>query len=179
LRDVVGLSAEETAEALGMSVAAANSALFRARTTVEEKLGGRDASSFSPTTTEVNEALLVQYVRAFEEADVERLLAILHDDVRTTMPPSPTWIDGRAANEAFYRPMFARWTPRRTLRVVRTAANGQPAFAFYRAPSPGEAYRLHAIQVLLLRDGAIARIDHFMTAEVFPVFGVPQELPSS
>src|SRR5205085_153279 len=61
LRDVVGLSAEETARALEVSVGAANSALSRARATVEEKVGGRDAASFAQTSREVDEALLARY----------------------------------------------------------------------------------------------------------------------
>lgn len=175
LRDVVGLSAEETAEALGMSVAAANSALFRARTAVEEKLGGRDASAFA-AGADVDEALLARYVRAFEEANIEELVALFHDDVKTTMPPSPTWIAGRAANEVFYRQMFAK-LGRGAVRVVRTAANGQPAFGFYRAASPGAPRTLHAIQVVLLRDGKLASMDHFMTSEAFPVFAMPEHAP--
>jgi len=71
LRDVVGLSAEETAAALEVGVAAANSALFRARTAVSEKLGARDPSEFA-AAAEVNEALLARYLRAWEERDVTR-----------------------------------------------------------------------------------------------------------
>ncbi|XYH99370.1 RNA polymerase subunit sigma-70 [Sorangium sp. So ce1128] len=175
LRDVVGLSAEETASALGIGLGAANSALFRARKTVEEKLGGRDASAFAGAATAVDEALLARYVRAFEDADVGALVALLHEDVRTTMPPSPTWIAGRAANEVFFRRIFATFRSSAP-RAVRTAANGQPALALYRRFAPGEAPSLHAIQVLTARAGAIASIDHFMTREVFPVFGLPAEL---
>jgi RNA polymerase sigma-70 factor (ECF subfamily) len=177
LRDVVGLSAEETAAALGLSVSAANSALFRARTTIEEKLGGRDPSTFAARAAEVDEALLARYVRAYEEGDMDTLVSLLHRDVQTTMPPSPTWIAGHAANETFYRKMFA--PPRRSvLRLVRTGANGQPAFLFYRSP-PGSPLRLHAVQVVEIREGAIFRVDHFMTRVVFPLFGVPEELPAN
>ncbi|WP_437320768.1 RNA polymerase subunit sigma-70 [Sorangium sp. So ce385] len=175
LRDVVGLSAEETAGALGIGLSAANSALFRARRTVEEKLGGRGASAFAEAATEVDEALLARYVRAFEDADVGALVALLHDDVRTAMPPSPTWIAGRAANEAFFRARFATFRCA-AQRAVRTAANGQPAFALYRRLAPGQPLTLHAIQVLTVRAGAVASIDHFMIREVFPVFGLPAEL---
>jgi RNA polymerase sigma-70 factor (ECF subfamily) len=175
LRDVVGLSAEETAEALGLSVSAANSALFRARTAVEEKLGGKDASAKAPLAAEVDESLLAQYVRAFEESNVDALVALLHDDVQTTMPPSPTWMRGREANEAFYRHMLSR--VRGMYRILRTEANGQPALGFYRAAAPGEPRLLHAIQLVETRDGRIARIDHFMTAPVFPLFGLPEAIP--
>jgi RNA polymerase sigma-70 factor (ECF subfamily) len=174
LRDVVGLSAEETADALAIGLGAANSALFRAREAVEEKIGGRDPSALAASVT-VDEGLLARYVRAFEERDADAFVALLHEDVTTTMPPSPTWIAGRAANAAFYRFMF---TSGRTaaLRVIPTAANGQSALAFYRRAAEDQPYRLHAIQVLAMCDGMIARIDHFMTKETFPVFGLPAEI---
>lgn len=90
LRDVVGMSAEETAAALGVSVSAANSALFRARGAVEAKIGDREA--FAASARDVDVGVLERWVRAFESSDVETLVALLHDDVVTTMPPSPTWI---------------------------------------------------------------------------------------
>ena len=101
---------------------------------------------------------------------------LLHDDVRTTMPPSPTWIAGIEANTAFYRPMFDP-SRRGEIRALRTSANGQPAFAFYGATSPGEPRRRRAIHVIEVRERAIASIDHFMLPELFPVFGLPDELP--
>src|SRR5579859_494735 len=110
LRDVVGLSAEETAEALGIGVGAANSALFRARAAVEEKLGGCDASAVA-RRAEVDEALLAQYVRAFEEANLDAIIALFHDELRTTMPPVPLWVSGREANVRFYRRLFGGLVP--------------------------------------------------------------------
>jgi RNA polymerase sigma-70 factor (ECF subfamily) len=175
LRDVVGLSAEEAAEALELSVSAANSALFRARTTVEEKLGGRDASEFAAKAAEVDEAVLTRYMRAIEDSDVEALIALLHHDVKTAMPPSPTWFLGLAANAAFLRHMFGGhghgW-----IRLRRTRANGLPALAFYRAESPTEPYSLRAIQVVEMREGRIATLDHFMLPNVFRLFGLPEAL---
>jgi RNA polymerase sigma-70 factor (ECF subfamily) len=166
--------AEETAEALGIGVGAANSALFRAREAVEEKIGRRDPSTLAESGS-VDEALLARYVRAFEESDAEAFVALLHEDIRTTMPPSPTWIAGRAANVAFYENLFTSGRAA-ALRITRTAANGQPAMAFYRSAGKGAPYRLHAIQVLSIFGGKITGIDHFMTREVFPAFGLPDQL---
>jgi RNA polymerase sigma-70 factor (ECF subfamily) len=154
LRDVVGLSAEETATALQMSVPAANSALFRARTAVEEKLGGRGALSFAESAAPVDEALLARYVRAFEDGALDDLVALLHDDVRTTMPPIPTWLEGRVANEAFYRAMFSNMRAGR-IRLVRTTANDQTAFGFYRPAADGAPRTLHAVQLVTTRDGKL------------------------
>jgi RNA polymerase sigma-70 factor (ECF subfamily) len=175
LRDVVGLSAEETAKVLETTVSAANSALSRARAAIEEKLGARGSASFAESAGPIDEALLARYVRAFEEGDLDDLVAMLHDDVKTAMPPSPMWIDGRAANEAFYRTMFANLKPGR-IRLARTTANGQTALGFYRPDTEGGPRTLHAIQLVTARDGRLTTIDHFMTRAVFPVFGLPEVL---
>jgi RNA polymerase sigma-70 factor (ECF subfamily) len=173
LRDVVGLSAEEAAEALELSVGAANSALFRARTAVEEKVGTKAPAEFAKERGDVDEATLAEYMRALESSDVEALIAMLHEEVKTAMPPSPTWIAGKEANAAFYRWMFGDrlkgW-----IRLLRTSANGQPAFAFYRAANKGEPNLLRAIQLVETKDRRIAAVDHFMLPKVFPLFGFPE-----
>jgi RNA polymerase sigma-70 factor (ECF subfamily) len=176
LRDVVGLSAQETADALGISLGAANSALFRARAAVEEKIGGGDAGAIR-ARPEVDEAIVARYVRAFEEANLDALIALLHDEVRTTMPPVPLWVAGRAANERFYRRMFGNLQPGH-FRHLRIGANGLPALAFYRPGSPGAPHTLAAIDIVTTRDGAVVGVEHFMMPEVLPVFGVPRVLPA-
>jgi RNA polymerase sigma-70 factor (ECF subfamily) len=175
LRDVVGLSASETASALEASVEAVNSALFRARTAIGNRLGGSDPAAIA-AHAEVDEKLLEQYVRAFEEANLDALVALFHEDMRTTMPPVPAWVAGRAANERFYRLMFGSIVPGQ-FRHLRIGANGQPALAFYRPASPGAPHTLAAIQLVATRAGAIVAVDHFMLSEVYPLFGIPRELP--
>lgn len=174
LRDVVGLSAAETASVLGASVEASNSALFRARSAIGSKLGGSEPSDVA-AHAEVDQGLLEQYVRAFEDANLDALVALFHRDMRTTMPPAPTWIAGRDANERFYRLMFGRLVPGQ-FRHLHIGANGQTALAFYRAPAPGARHLLSAVQLVATRDGRIATVDHFMLPEVYPLFGVPAEL---
>lgn len=175
LRDVVGLSALETAKALEMSVEAANSALFRARAAIGTKCGGGEPADVA-AYAEVDEALLERYVRAFEEANLEAIVALFHRDMRTTMPPVSTWVSGRAANERFYRLMFGNLAPGE-FRHLTIGANGQPALAFYRALSRGGRPQLAAIQLVTTRDGAIATVDHFMLPDVYPLFAVPAEFP--
>jgi len=170
LRDVVGLSAHETAAALTLSVPAANSALFRARKAIGTKLGPSSGAAH-----DVNEEVLGRYLRAWEADDVDGLVALLHNDVRTTMPPSPTWIAGHFANAAFYSAMIAAQGPR-TFRMERTQANDQPAFAVYRKGSAGESYVLRAIQVLGLNGAKIVNIDHFMQTDVLTTFDLPLAL---
>ena len=171
LRDVVGLSAAETASALGMSLEAANSALFRARSAIGDKCGGSEPADLA-ATAEVDEALLERYVRAFEDANLDAIVALFHRDMRTTMPPVSTWVSGRAANERFYRLMFGSLQPGQ-FRHLRIGANGRPALAFYRPLSPGAAHTLTAIQLVATRDAAIVAVDHFMLPEIYPLFGVP------
>jgi hypothetical protein len=102
-------------------------------------------------------------------------VALLHEEVRTTMPPSPSWIAGRALNADFYRPMFAAQRAGAFV-AVPTAANAIAAFAFYRALAAGEPHRLRAIQLVDVRDEAIVGIDHFMLPELAALFGLPAEL---
>lgn len=172
LRDVLGFSAQEAAEALEMSLSAANSALHRARTAVEERLHGRTVAM-----EQVDEELLRRYVRAWEKADLEAFVAMLHDEVMTAMPPYSMWLAGKAATRAFLASNVFPRLQEGSLRLVRADANGCPAFAVYQ-PVPGSAEReLHAIQVLVVRGGLVTEIHHFMTPEVSRVFGVPRTLP--
>jgi RNA polymerase sigma-70 factor, ECF subfamily len=175
LRDVVGLSAAETAKVLGTSVEAANSALFRARTALGDR--DRHAGGGGDRGAAVDEELLERYVRAFEDADLDEIVALFHEDMRTTMPPATTWISGRRANERFYRTMFGTLVPGQ-FRHLHIGANGQPALAFYRPPPdmPGAPHELAAIQLVATREGAIFAVDHFMLPEVYPLFDVPRVL---
>jgi hypothetical protein len=91
------------------------------------------------------------------------MIALMHADLHTTMPPSPTWIQGRPANEVFYRRMFATWE-RGRVSVVPLGANGQPGFAFVRDGA------VRAIEVVELRDGLIARMHHFMQPALVALF---------
>jgi RNA polymerase sigma-70 factor (ECF subfamily) len=175
LRDVVGLSAEETASATETTVSAANSALARARKSIDERLlGGKVRRAAEAGAQEADKGLLARYVTAFEGGDVEGFIALLHDDIRTTMPPSPTWFSGIPDNRAFFSAMF-RTPGLGHLVMVPLAANGQPGFAYYRSSHKGGTYRLHAIQVVTIADGKLFAIDHFMGKTIVPVFGLPEE----
>jgi RNA polymerase sigma-70 factor (ECF subfamily) len=164
LRDVVGLSADEAAAALDQSVAATHSALHRARAAVDEKVARRDPASFA--TSPADAAVLAAYVRAIADRDVDAMIALMHDDMQTTMPPSPTWIAGKAASEVFYRRMFAGWQPGEAA-VVPVGASGQHGFTFHRGGV------MRAVEVVELRGGRIAAIHHFMQPALLPLFGAP------
>jgi RNA polymerase sigma-70 factor, ECF subfamily len=162
LRDVVGLSAAETAQALACSVSSANSTLHRARAALEERVGPR--AGWSPEAGTVDRALLERYVRAWEKGDLDAIIALLHDDVTLSMPPSPTWIAGRAD--------VARFFSNRVMQVVRTTlvdANGRTGAGFYRVGHDGEG-AFFALQAFEVKDGRIRVIDHFMSATSHAAF---------
>jgi RNA polymerase sigma-70 factor, ECF subfamily len=175
LRDVLGFSAKDTASLLETSVASANSALQRARATLQDRLPA-ERTKWAPSAipSEEERELLRRYVEAHERADADGLAALLREDARLTMPPHPTWYMGRdairTATEQGFDPAFGR------LRSVATGANMQPAVAHYLRP-PGESqYKPLALDVLRVEDGRIAEISSFVFPELFPAFGLPPVL---
>jgi RNA polymerase sigma-70 factor (ECF subfamily) len=168
LRDVVGHSAEETARALGLSLGAANSVLHRARASIQGRAAGREPSSFAPRPTD--EALLGRYVRAWERADLDALIALLREEVHVTMPPSPTWVSGRAAAGAFFERHVFSWMRAGAARLAPAGANGQPAFAFYLRRGDGGPHELYALQVLEVDGGGVSALHHFTGPELFAAF---------
>lgn len=160
LRDVVGLSAEETARALETTVSAANSALHRAREALETRVGPR--SGWSPDAgAPVDRALLERYVRVWETSDLDAILALLHEDVTISMPPHPTWFQGRDAIARFFAHRVKAALEARRFRAVALEASGRPAVGFYRAGDDG-VFRFHALQVLETEGGLVRTVDHFM-----------------
>jgi RNA polymerase sigma-70 factor, ECF subfamily len=167
LRDVVGLSSAETAEVLACSVSSANSTLHRARVALEERVGPR--GDWSPEAGTVDRALLERYVRAWEKGNLDAIIALLHDDVTLSMPPSPTWIAGRADVARFYTIRVMQAVHAHRFRTVLVEANGSTGAGFYRVGDGGEAV-FFAIQVLEAKDGRVHVIDHFMTASAHAAF---------
>jgi RNA polymerase sigma-70 factor, ECF subfamily len=161
LRDVVGLSAEETATALESSVSSANSALHRARVALEEKVGPR--GGWSPDEeAPVDRALLERYLRAWESSDLDAIVALLHEEAVMSMPPFPLWLSGAATIVRFLGHRIHSHSPPPRYFPRPTEANGRPAFLFHRSFGE-ETPSLFAVQVVEVRDGKIAVVDHFMT----------------
>jgi RNA polymerase sigma-70 factor (ECF subfamily) len=179
LRDALGWSAKETANLLDDSVASVNSALFRARSLLRTRLSKRRlewSRTAIPTTDE--RKLLERYMDATDRADPAALAVLLRDEVRLTMPPFPTWFEGR---EEIVR-AFELSTDRGSssylgrLRTVATAANRQPAVAAY-VQRPGESqYRALGVDVLRLEGDQVVEITRFVNADVFAAFGLPSTL---
>ncbi|WP_454293789.1 RNA polymerase subunit sigma-70 [Salana multivorans] len=172
LRDTLGFSAEETAGLLDTTRAAVNSALQRARATLAQRTPqpGQAGRAAGPSDPGLDRAAVTAFVEAFTAGDVERVVALLAEDVRFTMPPLPAWFDGRADVATFLRTsVFA--TPWRA-REVGTA-NGHPAVL-------GEQWwegewRPGALMILHLREGRIGWLATFV-GPAYPA-GWPGELP--
>jgi RNA polymerase sigma-70 factor (ECF subfamily) len=175
LRDVLGWSAKDTASLLETTVTSANSAVQRARTTLRHRLGERRTEwRTEPEPSAEERELLRRYIEAHERADVDALAALLREDVRLTMPPHPTWFEGRAAilvaSKQGFDPTFG------DLRSVPACANRQPGVAHY-LRAPGETqFGALAIDVLRIEDGRIDEITSFVDPELFAAFGLPSVL---
>ena len=176
LRDVLGCSARETASLLETTEASVNSALQRARAGLRERLPERRAEwapGAEPTAAE--RELLDRYVELSEHADAQGLAALLHEDVRFTMPPQPgTWVGRDRVVGSWVEGGFGEGTFG-SMRCVVTRANGQPAVACYVRRPGDDAYTPLAIDVLRIEEGAVTDITTFDGA-LLGMFGLPPRL---
>jgi RNA polymerase sigma-70 factor (ECF subfamily) len=170
LREVLGFSAAEVAEQLGTSTASVNSALQRARKAI---------GSAAPTQQSVLrglgdpavEDIVTRWAGAWQAGDVDAIVAMLADDAHYSMPPLPAWYRGRDEIRAFLLrgPLRSRW------RFLPTTANGQLAFGTYLWDDAAGAYVPGGLDVLTLRDGRVAEITAFLTADLTR-FGLPPRI---
>jgi RNA polymerase sigma-70 factor, ECF subfamily len=175
LCEVLRWKAAEVAELLETSVASVNSALQRARATLE-------ASKVTPATTApsvdaADAELLERYVAAFEQYDMDGLTALIHEDATQSMPPYDLWLAGRDDILTWW---FGPGATCRNSRVIAVeSANGAPAFGQYRPKPDGGGYEPWALQVVEIEDGRIVELTFFLDVEkVFPRFGLPLEYPA-
>ena len=173
LRDVLGWHADEVAEALGLTVAAANSALQRARETVEAG-SERKETAMAETPDEGTLALLTRYMRAWVEADHAALVGLLHEEVTAAMPPMPTWYQGRESVGLLLGQLLAG-DGRGRFRMQLISANGQPAMATYQRDATG-IYRPFGIQLLDLSGDRIRGMVSFLDPTLFRSFGLPETI---
>jgi RNA polymerase sigma-70 factor (ECF subfamily) len=172
LRDVMDWQTEEVATLLDTTVSAVKSALHRARATLAER-GYTPDSMDGAVLHPGAQAQLNAYVRAWEAADIETLTSLLRDDATFSMPPVPTWYQGRhIIGDLFARTIFSgqaasRWHLR------PTRANGQQAFGLYRVTGTPGRYAAYGIQVLRFDGPAIADITTFLEPRLFGYFDLP------
>jgi len=172
LRDVLGWPAKDTATLLDGTVAATNSALQRARSTLREHLPERRLD-WTLTGSPDDLVVLRRYMDAVEGADLNAVAALLAQDVRATMPPFPQWFADRAS---VLEALRLSWDPDRPdyvgrFRLVLTRANGGPALASY---TDGKAF---AIGLVRIENGLIVELTAFHDPGLFPAFGLPMSFP--
>lgn len=180
LSDVLDWHAGEIANLLSISVSAVKSALHRARVTVAKQYHAEDRKrGVSLDADAATQALLERYLRAWDSEDIAGLVALMKEDATFTMPPSPSWYQGREAiqkqitTHGVAPELQNRWF------FLPTGANGGPAFAVYRATGPGDLVQAFGIQVLTLEFPAsgviITDVTTFLSRSLFSFFDFPQE----
>jgi RNA polymerase sigma-70 factor (ECF subfamily) len=184
LSDVLDWHANEVAHLLEISVSAVNSALHRARVTLEKHYdtNEREKMQISCTNAETS-VLLSRYMQAWETDDVAELVALLKEDATLSMPPFPSWYCGRDAIRAVLTAYPFRFETHSLWRLYPTVANGQSAFAFYRANESKTSYLAFGIQVVALDSFPearhIANVTMFHDPSLVAFFGLPLQLPIS
>ena len=170
LCEVLRWKASEVAELLEASVASVNSALQRARATLEAS--ELTASTTAPSVDAVDEDLLRRYVAAFEQYDMEALTALIREDATQSMPPFDLWLAGRDDILTWW---FGPGNGCRGSRVIPVqSANGAPAFGQYKPAESGEGYEPWALQVVEIENDRIVEFTFFLDVErLFPRFGLP------
>ena len=178
LCDVLGWAAAEAATLLGGSTASINSALQRARETLAKRYpDGRPPVASRPDIAQ--RKLLGRYLEAWEGHDLDGFVALLKEDATCTMPPWLEWYAGREAIGSFFA---MAWKTCGGLRLVPTAANGQPAFAIYERTGGEAQWTAHSIHVLALEDDIISTLTLFVPPtgpQLFRAFGLPLNLPDA
>jgi RNA polymerase sigma-70 factor (TIGR02960 family) len=174
LRDVLGFRAAEVAGMLDSTETSVNSALQRARATLGSQLPRRDAERPPLPRSARERELAGRFADAFENADIDGVVALLTDDASLTMPPEPLEVRGPAAIAAFFRQQVR--PGERRVRLRPTRANGQPAFGYYLRDPGSPVAHAHGLIVLTLAGDRIGAITRFGGTGLFPLFGLPLAL---
>jgi RNA polymerase sigma-70 factor (ECF subfamily) len=174
LREVLGFSAREVAESLQTTVASVNSALQRARKSVDERLPARSQQETLRSLGDAKiRALVEAYVDAWSKGDVDALRALLAEDAVFSMPPWSSWWRGRETVAHFAKEAAEVCAEALTVSV---SANGQPALAYYQLNADTGTYLPAAIDILTFDGEVITDITAFVMPDAFERFGLPSEL---
>jgi RNA polymerase sigma-70 factor (ECF subfamily) len=174
LRDVLGFSATEVAGMLDTTPTSVNSALIRARATIEERVPRGHGRAPVPRSAQEHE-LVARFADAFERGDVDPIVALLAEDAWLTMPPEPHEYQGHDAIKQIYGDAFARRD--NPHRLIPTRANSQPAFVQYAKDPQAGVGRASGLLVLTLDRDRISRITRFAANSALPHFGLPRTIP--
>jgi RNA polymerase sigma-70 factor (TIGR02960 family) len=175
LRDVLGFRSAEVADMLDSSEASVNSALQRARATMDSRRPGPDRERAPLPRSARERDLAARFATAFTGDDVEGIVALLTDDAWFTMPPAIVEYQGPAAICAFLRQGVA-WRGGRHYRLIPARANGQPAYGCYLEDGHAPLFRAHGLIVLTLQGERISAITRFIDSNILSRFGLPRTL---
>ena len=174
LRDVLGFRAKEVADMLDVTVESVTSALKRARAGLQRQWPRNEAHTPAPAADSPSEqALVAEFVRAYESADLDALVTLLTDDVFVSMPPMPFEYEGRERVVRFVERILG---PGRRFDLAPTRANGQPAFGTYLRGPSGTSHGT-GLFVLTLAGERVCAMTRFEDT-LLPWFGLPRSLPS-
>lgn len=168
-RDVLGWTAPEVAELLESTVTSVNSALQRARATIDRHMPATSGSTPGPSERE----LLGRYIDAFEHDDVDGLVALLREDATLRMPPQPSLV-GSLQIAQFFRDQPGQGDLRR-IKLTPAWANGRPAVVI-QLRTDDRGLVAHGISVLDIEDGRVVAIDAFLDPALLPRFGFPADV---
>jgi RNA polymerase sigma-70 factor (TIGR02960 family) len=177
LRDVLGFHGGEVASMLELSEPSVNSALQRARATLESRMPPARERAPLPRSARERE-LLGQFAEAFAAGDVDGVVELLTDDALLTMPPEPLEYQGHEAITTFLRSRFGTHDMQR-VRLVPTRANGQPAFGHYIDDPQAPIARFFGVIVLTLDGDRISALTRFGDSGILRHFGLPRTLPGA
>ncbi len=176
LRDVLGFHAGEVAEMIDGSEASVNSALQRARTTLDARMPvNRERAPLPGSAAE--RALVTRFAEAFVGDDVDAVVELLTEDALLTMPPEPLEYQGQEAIANFLLDRGHRRGRRLAMRLVATRANGQPAFGHYLQDPHASVARCYGLIVLTLEGDRISGLTRFRDSGIMQRFGLPRTLP--
>jgi RNA polymerase sigma-70 factor (TIGR02960 family) len=176
LRDVLGFRAAEVATMLDTTETSVNSALQRARATLDAAAPPRRDRAPLPSSSAERE-LVGRFADAFVNGRVEQIVALLTDDAWVTMPPEPFEYQGLAAIDEFFTQAFAA-RGERADRLVPTRANGQPAFGHYIGDAHAPVVRGVGVIVLTVDGDRLSQLTRFGGAALLGRFGLPRTLPA-
>ena len=167
LREVLHWRASEVAELLDTTEVSVNSALQRARATLDK--AGADVSGPSTVDDAEHKDLLAKYVDAFERYDVSALVELLHEDATQSMPPFQLWLQGR---DEIIKWFLGTGIGCKGSRLIPLELNGRPAYAQYRPDGP-DAHKPWGLCVMEIEDGKITALQSFIYPDWFASFGLP------
>ena len=173
LRDVLGFRASEVADMLDSTIGSVNSALKRARASLQQRQPAGDGHQPPPAPgSPAEDAIVARFVHAWQSADLDTLVVLLTDDVFISMPPMPFEYEGKDVVIRFCGSLFGSG---RRFDLVPTRANGQPAFGAY-LHAPSGIRHGTGLYVLTLAGDRICALTRFDNS-VLPRFGLPRSLP--